>query len=173
MKQQSYPNTKECETHIRNHKRVFKKSQTGFQKRRKERPRMDLKIVLLNVGPNNLKGLCTRNLRNPNKVLHLRRDSPRFHNASELSFPSGGLLGSGGESGRAYHAQVQGYGPRTRRCRGKTQGERRRFTGEKGGDKPTRHSHVLLPFALLCPKGIMCLTLKKRVGFVFVRSPWG
>lgn len=83
---------------------------------------MDLKIVFLNVGPNELKGLCTRNLRKPHNVLHLWRDSPGLHNASELALAGGGLLGGGGESGRAHHAQVEGSGTRRSRWSGEREG---------------------------------------------------
>lgn len=61
--------------------------------------------MFLNVGPNLLESLGARNLGNPHKGLHLRRDTARLHDASG-SASSGSFVGHGGGGHRAHHEQV-------------------------------------------------------------------
>lgn len=131
---------------------LFQKSK-GFSKT-KERSDFDLKIVLLNVGPDKLEGLGARNLGSADEGLHLRGDSAGLHDAAELALAGGGgLLRGGGEGGRARHAQVE------RPSGGKRNGgKRRRFGGEEGGsggDKPARESHGMLAVCCARREGIM------------------
>lgn len=112
------------------------------------------------MSPDKLEGLSARNLRGTNEGFHLRRDSAGPHDAPELAFASGGLLGSGGEGGQAHGAQVSGglgvEEPGTEGRGGdgggvggggKRHGERRRFAGDEGGEETSRYRHCRRRFA--------------------------
>lgn len=75
-------------------------------KRKRTLKKKHLKIVLLNVGPNLLESLGTRNLGDSNEVLHLRRDRAGLHDATWSALLWGFVGGHGGGGDSAHHAQV-------------------------------------------------------------------
>lgn len=98
--------------------------------------RVDLKIVSLNVGPNQLKSLGARNLRHANKGFHLRRHFAGLHDATWLPWRGGGLFRHGSEGWAAHHAQVSrevGVGEPERGGGERRLGQRRRLAGKEGG----------------------------------------
>lgn len=120
------------------------------------------------MSPDKLKGLSARNLRGTNKGFHLRRNSAGLHDASELAFASGGLLGSGGKGRDAHRAQgsrglrVEELGTERRGGGGKRHGERSRFSRYEGGEETSRHSH--------CRRRLLCQ--KERIEFAETSEYW-